>query len=52
MKTYRRLVRKRVQAALRLQVRPKPVKDEPQIVVDAFDELASEQVDLDANEPA
>ena len=52
MKTYRRMVRKRVQAALRLQVQPDKREKEPRITVDAFDELASEQVDLGALETA
>ncbi|MBT8494251.1 MAG: hypothetical protein KJO07_14440 [Deltaproteobacteria bacterium] len=52
MKTYRRMVRKRVVAALRLQARPKKLEEEPQIVVDAFDELAAEQIDLDQQETA
>ena len=52
MKTYRRIVRKRLQAALTLTL-PKgkgkgPVKgDQPRVVIDGFDELPSEPIDLE-----
>ena len=52
MKTYRRIVRKRLQAALRIKLPPDRDQQEPRIVVDSFDELPSEYIELDDRETA